>query len=83
MVLTDAEILEIKSEFERVRKTSELDEEHMKDLEEKMTEYLEKEKLVGSLLNAVLKMINNSVAKKQDCSSPSIPSASDDKGKQK
>lgn len=44
---------------------------------------LEKEKLVGSLLNAVLKMINNSVAKKQDCSSPSIPSASDDKGKQK
>ena len=30
MVLTDAEILEIKSEFERVRKTSELDEEHMK-----------------------------------------------------
>lgn len=43
---------------------------------------LEKEKLVGSLLNAVLKMINNSVVKKQDCSSPSIPSASDDKGKQ-
>ena len=30
MVLTDAEILEIKSEFERVRKTSELDEEQMK-----------------------------------------------------
>ena len=30
MVLTDAEILEIKSELERVKKTSELDEEHMK-----------------------------------------------------
>ncbi|CAF2144300.1 hypothetical protein HID58_007480 [Brassica napus] len=83
MVLTDAEILEIKSELERVKKTSELDEEHMKDLEEKMTEYLEKEKLVGSLLNAVLKMTNNSVAKKQASSSPSMPSASGDKGKQK
>ncbi|KAJ0242614.1 hypothetical protein HA466_0205630 [Hirschfeldia incana] len=83
MVLTDAEILEIKSEFERVRKITEVDEEHMKDLEKKMTEYLEKEKLVGSLLNAVLKMTNNYVAKKQDSSSPSMPSASGDKGKQK
>lgn len=44
---------------------------------------LEKEKLVGSLLNAVLKMTNNSVAKKQASSSPSMPSASGDKGKQK
>ncbi|CAH8361416.1 unnamed protein product [Eruca vesicaria subsp. sativa] len=83
MVLTDAEILEIKSELERVRKTSELDEEQMKELEEKMTEYFEKEKVVASLFNVVLKMINNSVAKKQASSSPSMPSASGDKGKQK
>ncbi|XP_018438677.1 uncharacterized protein LOC108811125 [Raphanus sativus] len=82
MVLTDAEILEIKSELERIRKTSELDEEDMKDLEEKMTEYLEKEKVVGTLFNAVLKMLDSSVAKEQASSSPSMPSASDDKGKQ-
>ncbi|KAF8117202.1 hypothetical protein N665_0012s0204 [Sinapis alba] len=85
MVLTDAEILDIKSELERVRKSSELDEEQMKDLEEKMTEYVEKQKMVGSLLNAVLKMTNNSIAKKQASSSQSMPmpSASGEKGNQK
>ncbi|KAL0792997.1 hypothetical protein Bca101_064374 [Brassica carinata] len=73
MVLTDAEILDIKSELERIRKSSELDEEQMKDLEEKMTEYLEKEKVVGSLLNAVVKMIKNPIAKKEASSSQSKP----------
>lgn len=50
-----------------------------------MTEYVEKQKMVGSLLNAVLKMTNNSIAKKQASSSQSMPmpSASGEKGNQK
>ncbi|CAA7014417.1 unnamed protein product [Microthlaspi erraticum] len=65
MVLTEAEILEVKAELIRVKEGSELDAEHEKELEEKMTEYAEKKKVMGQLHNAMLKMLKKSVVKNQ------------------
>ncbi|CAN8245897.1 unnamed protein product [Cochlearia groenlandica] len=69
MVLSEAEILEIKAELDRIKESSTLDDEHAKELEKKMREYVEKQKLMNSLLNATLKLLNKSSVVETDTSS--------------
>ncbi|CAH2046219.1 unnamed protein product [Thlaspi arvense] len=63
MALTQAEILEIKTELSRVKEASGLDDEQLRDLEKKMIEYAEKKKVVDTLFSATLKLLNKSITK--------------------